>query len=491
MHEQGFAHRDLKPSNLLLKEPRDQILRTLDATLKLGDLGVVDEEDTVGPTDTQFGALVGTWQYAPPEFLRSLADKTEVPRPLIQAQQGDVYSLGLILYEIWSGSPLLKVVSSVSSSQTSTSKRATLMLEKVETGLKRLKEPTNLLKEQDEEIHELLVRMLDRSPGNRPTIEEVEEKLEGLNRESAASPTLSGHTQTEAPRLRMAVHRARGWLRRLPRQELAMVGMVVLALGVGWWLGRGAEGMSLGLSDASLTPVASLAPAASTVPAAPSTTARDGQRESEVASPTPGVSHDAAPQPIATTATEPRATAAASVSRSEPPAPEPPVARVELADFQHLDELPASTPADQAFVDRLLKNRLNKVVAGTLKSARGEKELRIQSQPSKTVTSPGDATWTGDSSNTLLPNGKPTFAILLRHGDSHYYTVIKGFREIPSRSKAFEEGHKLGVVGADGLVTQSLIYSERELKSWGDYTKASLKAGCKTVAPSAFARGVK
>jgi serine/threonine protein kinase/WD40 repeat protein len=77
-HRQGVLHRDIKPSNLLLDAQ---------GTLWITDFGLAKVEDNDVLTHT--GDLVGTLRYMAPERLRGVSD----PR-------GDVYSLGLTLYEM-------------------------------------------------------------------------------------------------------------------------------------------------------------------------------------------------------------------------------------------------------------------------------------------------------------------------------------------------------------------------------------------------------
>ncbi len=77
-HKQGIQHRDIKPSNLLLDTA---------GTVWITDFGLAcaDNEDHL----TQTGDIVGTLRYMPPEAFEGRADK-----------RGDIYSLGLTLYEL-------------------------------------------------------------------------------------------------------------------------------------------------------------------------------------------------------------------------------------------------------------------------------------------------------------------------------------------------------------------------------------------------------
>jgi WD40 repeat protein len=77
-HKQGILHRDVKPSNLLLDTR---------GTVWVADFGLAKAEDQ--PHLTHTGDIVGTLRYMPPEAFEGKSDA-----------RGDVYSLGLTLYEL-------------------------------------------------------------------------------------------------------------------------------------------------------------------------------------------------------------------------------------------------------------------------------------------------------------------------------------------------------------------------------------------------------
>jgi serine/threonine protein kinase len=81
-HRVGIVHRDLKPSNVLVRP---------DGTPVLVDLGIAMVMD--GPKLTQTGGLIGTLHYMSPEQVRGL--KLD--------GRSDLYSLGIILYEMLAG----------------------------------------------------------------------------------------------------------------------------------------------------------------------------------------------------------------------------------------------------------------------------------------------------------------------------------------------------------------------------------------------------
>ncbi|GAG97087.1 unnamed protein product, partial [marine sediment metagenome] len=84
-HSHGVVHRDIKPANILLDE---------EANAFLSDFSFA--KDLMAKADlTQSGSIIGSLAYISPEQIRG-----ELVTP-----QADLYSLGLVVYELLTGEP--------------------------------------------------------------------------------------------------------------------------------------------------------------------------------------------------------------------------------------------------------------------------------------------------------------------------------------------------------------------------------------------------
>jgi len=83
-HQRGIIHRDIKPGNIIVQP---------DNKLKLTDFGIARIEDSTATQQTRVGEILGSPAYMSPEQVMG--------RPV--DGRSDLYSLGIVLYEMCSG----------------------------------------------------------------------------------------------------------------------------------------------------------------------------------------------------------------------------------------------------------------------------------------------------------------------------------------------------------------------------------------------------
>jgi serine/threonine-protein kinase len=93
-HAKGIVHRDLKPENLFLT--RDPSAPEVEK-VKVLDFGIAKLHASPSQISTQTGAVMGTPVYMSPEQCRGARDEVD--------HRTDIYSLGVILYEMLAGKP--------------------------------------------------------------------------------------------------------------------------------------------------------------------------------------------------------------------------------------------------------------------------------------------------------------------------------------------------------------------------------------------------
>ncbi len=81
-HKNNIIHRDIKPQNVLVKD---------DGTVKITDFGIATAKDAVQLTQTD--TVMGSVHYLAPELARGEA----------ASMQSDIYSLGIVFYELLTG----------------------------------------------------------------------------------------------------------------------------------------------------------------------------------------------------------------------------------------------------------------------------------------------------------------------------------------------------------------------------------------------------
>jgi len=91
-HQKGIVHRDLKPANILITMiDGNPVPKVIDFGVAKATAGKLTDESM----DTQFGAVVGTLEYMSPEQAGFSGEDIDT--------RADIYSLGVILYELLTG----------------------------------------------------------------------------------------------------------------------------------------------------------------------------------------------------------------------------------------------------------------------------------------------------------------------------------------------------------------------------------------------------
>ena len=177
-HEQGVVHRDVKPANLLLRQ---------DGTVKIADFGIARAGQATQLT--QVGTILGTLNYLAPEQARGEDVST----------QADIYSLGAVLYELFTGEPPRRFEN--------VAQLATL-------GEEAPRPVRELAPDVPPAAEAAVMRCLARNPAYRPTsAAELADELRG--RASTNAPTVplqaAGADATVPMRGRRAVSRVFHW----------------------------------------------------------------------------------------------------------------------------------------------------------------------------------------------------------------------------------------------------------------------------------------
>jgi serine/threonine protein kinase/tetratricopeptide (TPR) repeat protein len=208
-HQRGVLHRDIKPSNILLGADCQPMLLDFNLAENLA-------------ADPAHATLGGTIAYMPPEQLRALAARDPALARQVD-QRSDIYSLGLVLYEMLAGSSPFEQSASYTPLPVLVEAMA-LERSRVLPSLRRLRPDVPW------GLESIVRRCL--SPDVQQRYQKAEELAEDLRR------LLQDQPLRHAPELSL-VERGRKWARRHPRwtssgavtAAAALVpGAVVLAL---------------------------------------------------------------------------------------------------------------------------------------------------------------------------------------------------------------------------------------------------------------------
>ncbi len=168
VHAQGAVHRDLKPSNIMVLETEEGI----DTTIL--DLGLAKFRHLHSASITQTGATIGTAEYMSPEQGKGLWVD----------HRSDLYSLGVILYEMLTGAPPFSGQNPVS------------------VILKHIRESPPSMAEAQVEVpaqtQEIVLKLLAKEPVDR--YQSAEELVQALNGVVSSGFVLPDDEQRDVPR---------------------------------------------------------------------------------------------------------------------------------------------------------------------------------------------------------------------------------------------------------------------------------------------------
>ena len=148
-HEQGVVHRDFKPANVLL---------TLNANVKITDFGIAKLAQS--SIHTQLNTVLGTPSYMSPE--QANGETTD--------HRTDIYSLGIVFYQLLAGEPPFK------------GDHRSIIAQHFLKAVPRLSE---LHQDISPEIDEIIQKMLAKKPADRyQSMLEVINQLEHVSKQT-------------------------------------------------------------------------------------------------------------------------------------------------------------------------------------------------------------------------------------------------------------------------------------------------------------------
>jgi tetratricopeptide (TPR) repeat protein/predicted Ser/Thr protein kinase len=191
-HREGIIHRDLKPSNIM----RDKSGRVV-----VMDFGLARTFSGDGMTRT--GAMLGTMEYMSPEQAQGMDVKAS----------SDIFTVGLILYELLAGVTPFYAESAIASLVMRTQQRAVPL--------------ADVNKNIPGTLSNIVAKCLEKDPANRY------QSAEELDADLRAWQGRGGGKKVSASSTRLRMNR----LRELPWPRLAVTGLLVLAIaaGIAWY----------------------------------------------------------------------------------------------------------------------------------------------------------------------------------------------------------------------------------------------------------------
>ncbi len=194
-HKLGVVHRDLKPQNVIIDRQGDA---------RIMDFGIAQTHTTKGLTEP--GVMIGTPEYMSPE--QAVGEVID--------QRSDIYSLGVLLFELLTGTLPFKGDTAVG------------LALKQKTELPP--NPKSLNPQISDEVSQLILRCLEKDKNNRyPSATSL---LEEISRIQRGFPT----TERLIPEKPRTTTGKKGGKRAFPYVNPLIVGVVLLAAVAGYFL---------------------------------------------------------------------------------------------------------------------------------------------------------------------------------------------------------------------------------------------------------------
>jgi hypothetical protein len=190
-HAKGIVHRDLKPDNVFLHQVESGLMM-----VKLLDFGIAKlVRHTPGTEKTQTGNMLGTPRYISPEQARGVQVD----------HRSDIYSLGVMAYEMLAGRPPFQ---------------GETAMDLVVKHLSEPPPPLGQFTKVPKSLEQCVMAMLDKDPAGRPSLQEMRAILIDPTRRMTPLTSIG---------LVPIVRPARRW----PVLVIGLLG--ALAIGVGTW----------------------------------------------------------------------------------------------------------------------------------------------------------------------------------------------------------------------------------------------------------------